>query len=150
MWLSAYGEEPARPHERDVEAAMAESSGSPGLNPMHPHDLQKGSSSCLRKSRKDRGLQSFGDWEQCSSSSQCSNGCSATYTRTMEHKYTPLNGGFNPDICLVIDNNEDNLIVGDNDAGTWFWGTDSFCLAGTTCNDCCNGWYRWGILTYCN
>jgi hypothetical protein len=48
-----------------------------------------------------RGLQSLGDWEFCSSSSQCSNGCcSNVYSDDGALKCTPLTGGFNPDICL--------------------------------------------------
>ena len=48
------------------------------------------------------GLQSLGDWEFCSASSQCGNGCcSNIYSDDGALKCTPLTGGFNPDICLA-------------------------------------------------
>jgi len=176
--LSAYGEESAYTHERDAEAAMAESGGSPALNAMHPHDLQERSPSGLRKSKKDRGLQSIGDWEQCSSSSQCSNGCcSNVFSDDGAYKCTPLDGGFNPDICLTSDDSDDCwgdgtiCLVGIscssccNGDSFWpdhrftqacgqmpCWGGGTYCLAGTTCNSCCNGSYFdfWTLSAYCN
>ena len=54
MWLSVHGDESTYlQHEKDADAAMAKSGGSPGLSAVHPDDLQKGSSPGLRKGRKD-------------------------------------------------------------------------------------------------
>jgi hypothetical protein len=141
-WLSACGEESAYPHERDAKAAVAKTGGSPDPNAMHSHDFQGGSPQGLRKSRKDRRLQSFGDWEFCSSSSQCSNHCcSNEYSDDGAYKCTPLTGGFDADKCLPFD---DILVeTGDNDC----WGTDTFCVY---CDQCCNGYYWSWLGTYCN
>jgi hypothetical protein len=54
MWLSVQGDGSTYPqHERNAEAAMEKSGGSPGLSVVHPDSLQKRSSPGLRKSRKD-------------------------------------------------------------------------------------------------
>jgi hypothetical protein len=140
-WLSACGEESAYPHERDAKAAVAKTGGSPDPNAMHSHDFQGGSPQGLRKSRKDRRLQTFGDWEFCSSNSHCTNGCcSNEYSDDGEFKCTPgASWCMSPDIL-----SDDFIIVGDNDC----WGTDTFCVS---CDQCCNGYYwSWWLGTYCN
>jgi len=53
MWHSVHGDESSYLRESDIEVDMAKSGGSPGLSAMSASDLQKGSSSGLRKSRKD-------------------------------------------------------------------------------------------------
>jgi hypothetical protein len=44
---------------------------------------------------------SLGDWEQCSSNSQCMNGCCSGMYSNGVLKCTPLSGGFNPNICMA-------------------------------------------------
>ncbi len=41
------------------------------------------------------------DWTQCSTSSQCNNGCCSGKYSNGVNKCTPLNGGFRADICIV-------------------------------------------------
>jgi hypothetical protein len=41
----------------------------------------------------------LGDWEQCSSNSQCMNGCCSGMYSGGVLKCTPLSGGFNPNVC---------------------------------------------------
>jgi mannan endo-1,4-beta-mannosidase len=43
----------------------------------------------------------LGDWELCSSNSQCMNGCCSGMYSANVLKCTPLSGGFNPDICMA-------------------------------------------------
>ena len=43
----------------------------------------------------------LGDWEQCSSNSQCRNGCCSGMYSNGVLKCTPLSGGFNPNVCMA-------------------------------------------------
>ena len=51
-----------------------------------------------------QGLEDWehGDWEQCSSNSQCSNGCCSDAAVAGVFKCTPLSGDFNPNICTAV------------------------------------------------
>ena len=46
--------------------------------------------------------QGLGDWAQCSSNSQCSNGCCSDAAVADVFKCTPLSGDFNPSICTAV------------------------------------------------
>jgi hypothetical protein len=46
--------------------------------------------------------QGLGDWAQCSSNSQCSNGCCSDAAVAGVFKCTPLSGDFDPSICSAV------------------------------------------------
>jgi hypothetical protein len=46
--------------------------------------------------------QGLGDWVQCSSNSQCSNGCCSDAAVAGVFKCTPLSGDFDPSICSAV------------------------------------------------
>ena len=46
--------------------------------------------------------QGLGDWAQCSSNSQCSNGCCSDAAVAGVFKCTPLSGDFDPSICTAV------------------------------------------------
>ncbi len=46
--------------------------------------------------------QGLGDWAQCSSNSQCSNGCCSNAAVADVFICTPLSGDFNPSICTAV------------------------------------------------
>lgn len=88
-----------------------------------------------------RRLQSLGDWEFCSTSDQCNNGCcSSVYSDDGQLKCTPLIGGFTPDICVVSDDGEDGATgtpQSPADLGDW-----ETCLTSDQCNNgCCGSMY---------
>lgn len=76
--------------------------------------------------------QNLGDWEFCSSSSQCRNGCcSSRYSDDGKLKCTPLNGGFRSDICVSGSGS------GSSQLGDW-----AFCSTSSQCqNGCCSSRY---------
>ena len=95
-------------------------------------------------SHSRRQLQnSLGDWAFCTDSSQCQNQCCSSKYSTSDGrlKCTPV-GGFKPS----------EGCVGGPPSPKGCWGTDTRCLAGTTCNSCCNGdrwvWHWFGH--HCN
>jgi hypothetical protein len=46
--------------------------------------------------------QGLGDWAQCSSNSQCSNGCCSDAAVTGVFSCIPLSGDFDPSICTAV------------------------------------------------
>jgi hypothetical protein len=81
----------------------------------------------LRGIINHRSLQGLGDWQFCSSSSQCTNGCcSSKYSNDGKLKCTPLTGGFNAAIC-----------VSGSKLSDW-----QFCSSNSQCtNGCCSSKY---------
>ena len=81
----------------------------------------------LRGITDQRSLQGLGDWQFCSSSSQCRNGCcSSKYSNDGKLKCTPLSGGYNAAIC-----------VSGTKLGDW-----QFCSSNSQCaNGCCSNQY---------
>jgi hypothetical protein len=74
-----------------------------------------------------RKLQTLGDWAICYSNNACRNGCCSNhYSHDGKYKCTPLNGGFNADIC-----------GNSNKLRDW-----AFCFASSACrNGCCSNRY---------
>jgi hypothetical protein len=52
--------------------------------------------------QKSGTTQGLGDWAQCSSNSQCSNGCCSDAAVAGVFKCTPLSGDFDPSICSAV------------------------------------------------
>jgi hypothetical protein len=78
-----------------------------------------------------RNLQSLGDWEICTSSNQCSNGCCSKKYSEGQYKCTPLEEGFVP---------EDNGCV--SDGGGESLGDWTVCTSSDQCrNGCCSKQY---------
>ncbi len=77
------------------------SSMSPSFSPSPLPTLRPSTSPTLRVTFLPT-LQLLGDWEFCTAHAQCANGCcSRQYSDDQKLKCTPLNGGFNPNICVV-------------------------------------------------
>lgn len=73
--------------------------------------------------------QQLGDWQLCSTSSQCQNGCCSSKYSNGVLKCTPLTGGFNAAICVSPDQT--------GSLGDW-----QFCSTSSQCqNGCCSSAY---------
>lgn len=131
MWVSVQGDQSTKPqHEnenRNAEAAMAEAAMPESAGP-HPHDLQKGSSSSLRKGRKDTRVLTCGNGQvgngTCPNEGEC---CSrhGWCETSAEHC------GGSPNLVSTGDNRS---IERD-----YCW-IDSYCY-GEACDSCCYGYY---------
>ncbi len=98
---------------------------------------EKGNKKSMSLPRRTTEQQVLGDWEFCSSSAECSNGCcSSQYSDDSKLKCTPLDGGFRPDICL----GEDGTYMPTTSStllGNW-----EFCSSSSECsNGCCSSQY---------
>ena len=71
----------------------------------------------------------LGDWELCSVSSECTNGCcSSQYSDDGQLKCTPLDGGFDSNICVSNDDPTTTGTCGNGDVG------DGVCANGQCCS----------------
>jgi hypothetical protein len=71
----------------------------------------------------------FGDWAQCGRNNECMSQCCSNHNSGGVYKCTPLNGGFNADIC-------------NPEAGSKFGGDWAFCFSSSACrNGCCSNRY---------
>lgn len=81
------------------------------------------------------------DWTQCSTSSQCNNGCCSGKYSGGVNKCTPLSGGFRADICIVAPAPTPTPPSGTGTLGDW-----TQCTASSQCqNGCCSGTYSGGV-----
>jgi hypothetical protein len=81
----------------------------------------------------------LGDWAQCSSNSQCRNGCCSGQYSGGVLKCTPLSGGFNSAICTAG--------TGPTPPTTGSLGDWAQCSRNSQCmNGCCSGMYSGGVL----
>jgi mannan endo-1,4-beta-mannosidase len=91
---------------------------------------------------------SLGDWAQCSSNSQCRNGCCSGMYSGGVLKCTPLSGGFNPNICMAGSGPTPApppptpTPPTTGSLGDW-----AQCSRNSQCrNGCCSGRYSGGVL----
>jgi hypothetical protein len=120
---------------------LAGTSGLAGVNAASDGDVTgainlRGSGSTTRSlfvhgassPRRQTQQQLLGDWELCSTSDQCNNGCcSSVYSHDAMLKCTPLEGGFRSDICIA------SASVGGGTCGDGNVG-DGLCADGTCCS----------------
>jgi hypothetical protein len=90
----------------------------------------------------------LGDWVQCSSNSQCRNGCCSSMYSGGVLKCTPLSGGFNPSICMAgtgpppAPTPPTPTPPTTGSLGDWVQ-----CSKNSQCrNGCCSGMYSGGVL----
>ena len=91
------------------------------------------------------GTGTLGDWAQCSSNSQCRNGCCSGVYSGGVNKCTPLSGGFNPNICMAGTGTPPAPTPTPPTTGSL--GDWAQCSRNSQCrNGCCSGMYSGGVL----
>jgi hypothetical protein len=85
-----------------------------------------------------------GDWQLCSKSSECANGCCSGQYSGGTLKCTPLNGGYNSNICVGGSTNPPPAPTSPTSGLKGEW---QLCSRSSECaNGCCSGQYSGGTL----